>query len=126
MRNFESLLVDQDLLAGCCGTSGTLTSVNSSWPMALIVYTSAEFIYQPAVSEKFNGLRTNSDGKRGDAGADEGILEQVRPSCADQRGRVRILVVVGRVSVVAAKYHGQSSVARSRTGRIHPELTPAS
>lgn len=42
----------------------------------------------------------NSDGECGDAGADEGVLEQVWPSCADQRGRVRILVVVGRVSVV--------------------------
>ena len=52
-------------------------------------------------------LRTDSEGKRGHSCADKGVLEQVGPPSADQRGRVRVSVVVRRGS--EAGYDGQSS-----------------
>lgn len=90
--------------AWCTGTSGTLTSSNSSWPTALMVYQSglgvglAAYIALLKVYRFLVFGRTNSRSDAGDREAGHGILNQVRAAGAEEGGGLGVLPrVVARV-----------------------------
>lgn len=112
------------LLISCAwwiGASGTLTSSNSSWPTAVIVYQSGSAgelsAYLARLKEVYWFLvfgRTDSRSDAGDREASHGILNQVWASCAEEGGGLGVLPgVVARV-VDAADGRRRSSVSVSR------------
>lgn len=108
------------LLISCAwwtGTSGTLTSSNSSWPTALMVYQSGlggESSAYIARLEECSLLvlgRTDSRSDTSDRQAGHGILDQVRAARPEEGGGLGVGPgVVARV-VDAADSRGRSSVS---------------
>lgn len=96
------------LLISCAwwiGTSGTLTSSNSSWPTAVIVYQSGSAGELSASLARLKDVcwvlmfgRTDSRSEAGDGKAGHGILDQVWAARAEECGGLGVLPgVVARV-----------------------------
>lgn len=102
LPHFFGLLVS---CAWCIGTSGTLTSSNSSWPTAVIVYQSSLVVEVSAILVRLkNGGwflvvgRTDSRSNPGDCKAGHGILDQIWAARAEKGGGLGVLPgVVARV-----------------------------
>lgn len=118
------------------GTSGTLTSSNSSWPTALMVYQSGSAVELAAYIARLKVYwflifrRTNSRSDAGNRQAGHGILNQVRAARAEEGGGLGVLPgVVARVIDAADGRRRASVSVRSENtecrGRIEPGTYPA-
>jgi hypothetical protein len=90
--------------AGCCdrtmGSSGTITSSNSSWEMALMVYVSSQ--RKQMRWAPWRGDLTDANDERADCETCDGVLQQVRRASTQQRRRgAHAGIVVGRLERLA-------------------------
>lgn len=117
MPHFFGLLIS---CAWCIGVSGTLTSSNSSWPTAVIVYQSGSVVEASAfVVQWKNGNwcllvgRTDSRSDSGDRKAGHSILDQVWAARAEKGGGLGVLpgVVARMVDAAVGRRWSVSSVS---------------
>lgn len=127
--HFSGLLIS---FAWWIGTSGTLTSSNSSWPTAVIVYQSGWSWEISAYLARVEGAywslifkHTDSRSNAGNSQAGHGILNQVRAARAEEGRGLGVLPGIVARMVDAADGRRRSSVSMSGWRRKGTNTYPA-